>query len=84
MDKEKLLKRGIEESTLNIMGFEVLIIKREIGKEELSFFCAYVELKNVIFFSDTFLGHPTYRDKDVIGIDTAHGYNDKMTELEKI
>ena len=66
---------------INIKNIDVEIVKREstIG----IYFCAYATLYNSRFLHDNFLGHPTFREDDKVGIDTAHGFNMKQTELEK-
>lgn len=83
MDKQYLIHNDKEEATINIQGHEVLIVKRTVGIDIDPFFCAYVELKGQSIFSDRFLGHPTYRKGDVVGIDTAHSFNETQTELQK-
>ena len=62
---------------LNIAGF-----RAEIRKVE-TWFCAYVKLPNHRVFSDTYLGHPTFREGDWVGVDTNHSYHQDYTELQK-
>ena len=73
--------------TINIHGYTVEVFKMEIGKiagKEKSWFCAYAELKGSKALSDSYLGNPTYRKEDVVGVDTAHSYNDNHTMEQKL
>jgi len=49
-----------------------------------SHFCAYAELENSHILSDTFLGYPTYRHADWVGVDTAHAFNEGQTGAQKL
>lgn len=47
-------------------------------------FNAYAELKGSEALSDSFLSHPTFRSGDWVGVDTAHSFNEKHTDVEKL
>lgn len=72
-------------SSFNIMGEKVLILKntlkipKKMAKEietDREWFCAYVELQDSNVLSDYYLGNVTYREDDVLGVDTAHAFNE--------
>lgn len=72
----------ITETQINILGQDVQIkrLSREGGDD---WFCAYADLQNSDALSDSFLGHPTFREGMVVGVDTAHAFNEGTTELDK-
>jgi hypothetical protein len=67
---------------VNVNGFEVEIFMMERKTE--SYFCSYVTLPGSQIMNDSYLGYPTYREKDEIGFDTAHTRNIKMSPSEKL
>jgi hypothetical protein len=69
-------------SKFNICGQEVEVLKMQAAK--MSWFCAYATLKNSSVLSDEFLGYPTFREGDKVGIDTAHSFNIDQTLEEKL
>jgi hypothetical protein len=69
----------------NINGIKVEVIKMESTTKGLeSWFCAYAVLKNSNVLSDSFLGHPTFREGDKVGVDTAHVFNEGQKMEEKL
>lgn len=62
-----------------INDFDVTFIKNEIG--DLKWVTTYVRLDNPL--PDEY-EYETYREGNVIGIDTIHYYNQKMTFNEKV
>jgi hypothetical protein len=79
METEKIIKKWL---TLNILNQSVTIKRIETGKR--IWFCAYVELKDSNVLNESFLGYPTYRKEDVVGVDTGHAFNENHTEAEKL
>lgn len=69
-------------SWFNIRGHRVEVRQHKIGKDVI--FNAYVKLKDSNVLSDTFLGHPTYREGDVLGVDTAHARNEGQSEVRRL
>ncbi len=77
---------------LNINGFEVEVRKadytRTKGKSmklvKTIYFNAYVELKGSNILSESFLNYPTYREGDVLGVDTNHAHNDGQGEADRL
>ena len=92
MKKESKKENGFRTETLKLLsipfgkfevgGFEVEI--RKASSTSGNYFTSYVELKNSKFLSDSCLGHPTFREEDWVGVDTAHSYNDKQDESQKL
>ena len=64
----------IDENKIHIInyrwGSDLEIALRQVGKGKTVNWTAYVELKNSQYLSDEFLGYPTYRDGDIVGVDT--------------
>lgn len=81
-DEEYFLEKEHRWSIFNIMGYRVEVRRME-GNERV-WFTAYVRLRNSKFLSDNFLSHPTLREGDVCGIDTAHSFNEDQSEAEKL
>lgn len=79
---ENLKKRNVNFRTIEIGGF-IIGLARQDWKNH-SHFCAYVNLKNAKFLNDEILNHPTFREGDTIGYDSAHSYNESMTIDEKL
>lgn len=76
-------KIGVESkkwSYFNINGIRVEV--RFV--EKYKHFCAYAVLKDSHVLSDRFLGHPTFRKDDVVGVDTAHAFNMEENMAEKL
>lgn len=69
-------------SFFNIFGIKVEV--KRLTLNERFWFCAYADLKNSRYLSDTFLGYPTYRKEDIVGVDTAHAFNERQNEAEKL
>lgn len=76
-------------TSFNIRGITVEI--RKVEHLEFSkktpirmHFCAYAELENSHILSDSFLGFPTFRKDDWVGVDTAHCFNEGQSEAEKL
>ena len=67
---------------INVAGKEVNI--REVDMQIEIFYDAYVELKGSHLLSDEALDYPTYRDDDIVGVDTGHAYNEDQTPAEKV
>lgn len=74
--------RGKVLGYLDIRGKNVQIVRNESDKNV--WFCAYVTLKNSSILNDSALSHPTMREGDIVGVDTAHAYNMQETESEKL
>ena len=85
MKSDKLKLTSKPYATFNIMGVcvKVRIVKDGVGKGQ-DHFCAYAELKNSNVLSERFLGNPTYRKNDWVGVDTAHAFNMNHTLDEKL
>ena len=62
-----------------INGFDVTFLLLEVGNSK--WITAYARFDNPI--EDVEYASETYRDGEVIGVDTAHFYNLKMTLEEK-
>lgn len=74
----RLVERTLPKGTSLLKG------KNAKEWENHSHFCAYVELKGSQNLSDSFLGYPTYRKEDWVGVDTAHAFNEGETMAEKL
>ena len=68
----------------NIHGEKVTIKKLYFEDKSESWFCAYATLLGSKVMSDEFLGYPTLREEDYVGVDTTHSHNEKMTEAQKL
>jgi hypothetical protein len=68
----------------NIKGIPVLLVKIGYPLIDKQHFCAYAELENSRYLSDLFLSPQTFRAKDWVGVDTAHGYNMDMSMEHKL
>jgi len=92
-DEFKLLSHPLVK--LNILGVEVefrefdRVESKEDAKKKfhklpvtVHHVNAYVELKNSSVMSDNALAYPTFREKDWIGVDTGHSWNEGYTELQ--
>jgi len=66
------------------VGTSLLKGKKAKEWKKRCYFNAYVELKGSQNLSDTFLGHPTFRDGDWVGVDTAHAFNENETMSQKL
>ena len=44
---------------------------------------SYVYIKGVGKFNDEVLGYPTFKRDNIIGVDTAHSWNEKQTVEER-
>lgn len=64
---------------VNVDGYDVTILKFKIELLKV-YFTAYVRFD---ILQDDNYGYETYREKDVIGIDTLHGFNLNMNEDQK-
>ena len=62
---------------LDIAGYRV-----EVRKVN-TWFCAYARLPDHEVLSDTYLGYPTFREGDWVGVDTNHSYHQGYTDLQK-
>jgi hypothetical protein len=82
--EEKLNRRAASKSLgiINVAGKEVNI--REMDLHTEIFYNAYVELKGSHMLSDEALNYPTYRNEDIVGVDTGHTYNEDQTPAEKL
>lgn len=67
--------------TLNILGQEVEVVR--IKLERRTWFCAYATLEGAKVLSESFL-NVTYKEGDKVGVDTAHAFNDKHTQEQKL
>jgi hypothetical protein len=81
---EKLDKKFSSKKFGNIKLGNIEIHIRYFTIDKKTVFDAYAELKNSKVLSESFLGHPTFRDEDIVGVDTAHSFNEKQTEAEKL
>ena len=65
-------------------GHEVRFKRVVMGKE--AWYCAYVTLNNSRMWKYTIehMGNVTYHEDDVVGIDTAHAYNEGQTDTGKL
>jgi hypothetical protein len=69
--------------SVNICGQEVEVRRVTCKGLKDAYFNAYVLLPHSSVLSDSFLGYPTYRKDDWVGVDTAHSFNDDQSEAEK-
>lgn len=69
--------------SVNIAGQEVEVRKVSVKGLKEPYFNAYALLPNSHVLSDSFLGSPTFRQDDWVGVDTAHSFNDGQSEAEK-
>jgi len=69
--------------SVNICGQEVEV-RRVTTPGLTAYFNAYAFLPHSGVLSDSFLGHPTFRHEDWVGVDTAHSFNDGQSEAEKV
>lgn len=71
---------------LNVAGRVVVITRCEfsVNTSIAPWFCSYVHLPNSKEVLDERLSWPTFRKGSIVGFDTAHSYNDTMTEAQKL
>lgn len=67
-------------SAVNIKGHRVEVREFKIGDKTI--FNAYVNLKNSRYMKEGALVSTSFRKGDVIGVDTAHFRNTKMSDAE--
>ena len=82
---EKTMDKKVQSEkfgSIKLGDIEIHIRKHKSFKTTV--FCAYTELKNSNILKENFLGYPTFRDGDIVGVDTAHSFNMKQTEAEKL
>ena len=81
--EEKLNRLGTKSlGTINVAGREVNIREMDIVIEV--FYNAYVEISGSHVLSDEALNYPTYRNGDILGVDTGHLFNKSQTQVDKL
>jgi hypothetical protein len=71
---------------IEIEGKEYLIFLVNIDRLSPQFpayINAYTYIEGIEKIDDEFLDYPTYKDTNIIGVDTAHSFNESMTLDEK-
>ncbi len=63
-----------------IKGYDVTFIKQSLGSQFPEWICAYVKLTGKL---DDNYSNETYRELNVIGIDTNHMFNQKQSIEER-
>lgn len=69
---------------VNIAGQVVEVRRVYVQGLKEPYFNAYAFLPHSSVLSDSFLGSPTFRHEDWVGVDTAHSFNDGQSEAEKL
>lgn len=82
METDKLKLKSKPFTTINVNGVVVEVRIAKYGKN--AYFNAYANLTGSNILSDSFLGHPTYRKGDWVGVDTNHSFNDNQTSAGKL
>ena len=85
--KETFLRTNIGGQSVEVFKLVSPSWKSEKTKKkhlERTWFCAYATLKGSENLSESFLGHPTYKEGDKVGVDTAHAFNEEQTLDEKL
>jgi hypothetical protein len=72
------------EVEVRMVEHSLLVGKNAKERTTKRHFNAYAELKGSETLSGSFLSHPTFRREDWVGVDTAHSFNEKHTDAEKL
>jgi hypothetical protein len=68
---------------INVAGKQVNIREVKLSSEAI-WYNAYVEFKGSSAVKDDYISWATFRDGNIIGVDTMHSYNDELTQAEKL
>ena len=68
---------------INVAGKQVNIREIKLGNEAI-WYNAYVDFKGSSAVKDDYISWATFREGDIIGVDTMHSYNDEQTQAQKL
>jgi hypothetical protein len=82
MNTDKMNLLGTPFLTINICDVEVEV--RRVTMGDIVYFNAYAGLKDSSTMNEDFLGCPTWRNGDWVGVDTIHSHNMEQCESERL